>query len=96
MMICICAAILMSHVSWAVEAERPQPQLTPAPPSVPSSVLVAPSSTDRPVGQHKKSKGKIAREKDAEGTKAPNRFNAETIIKSKYELNGQSLEVDTD
>jgi hypothetical protein len=44
----------------------------------------------------KKSKGKKPREKEAEGTQAPNRFEAETFIKSRYEYNGQSLEVDTE
>jgi hypothetical protein len=35
-------------------------------------------------------------EKDAEGTLAPNRFDQDLIIKSRYEVNGQSLEVDTE
>jgi hypothetical protein len=43
-----------------------------------------------------KPKGRIVREKEAEGTKAPNRFDTDIIIKSRYEYNGQSLEVDTD
>lgn len=41
-------------------------------------------------------KGKIRREKDAEGTKAPNRFDADINTKSKYHYGGQPLEVDTD
>jgi hypothetical protein len=48
----------------------------------------------RPV--KKKSKGRMPREKEAEGTQAPNRFDPDTFIKSRYELNGQSLEVDTE
>lgn len=44
----------------------------------------------------KKAKGRVPREKEAEGTQAPNRFESDNIIKSKYELNGQALEVDTD
>jgi len=35
-------------------------------------------------------------EKEAEGTKAPNRFEAEIVIKSQYTLDGQPLEVDPD
>ena len=35
-------------------------------------------------------------EKEAEGTEALNRFAGEPIPKSRYELNGQSLEVDPD
>jgi hypothetical protein len=45
----------------------------------------------------KKSKGgKRTREKDADGTEAPDRFEADTVIKSQYKLNGQPLEVDPD
>src|SRR4051794_24719745 len=36
------------------------------------------------------------REKEAEGTQAPNRFEADTVIKSQYKLDGQLLEVDPD
>ena len=39
---------------------------------------------------------RISREREAEGTRAPNRFDNEILIKSRYELNGQPLEVDTD
>jgi hypothetical protein len=42
------------------------------------------------------SKGRIQREKDAEGTQAPNRFDADITFKSQYQYNGRSLEVDTD
>ncbi|MBI2712784.1 MAG: hypothetical protein HYX41_08030 [Bdellovibrio sp.] len=41
-------------------------------------------------------KGKKRREKDAEGTKAQNRFEPEINAKSPYKLGGQALEVDTD
>ncbi|MFN7684998.1 MAG: hypothetical protein ACK5QT_06260 [Oligoflexia bacterium] len=34
--------------------------------------------------------------REAEGTEAPNRFEAETVIKSYYQQNGQPLEVDPD
>jgi hypothetical protein len=40
--------------------------------------------------------GKKLREKEAEGTEALNRFESESFIKSRYEFNGQALEVDTD
>lgn len=42
------------------------------------------------------SKGRHPREKDTEGTEARNRFQADPVLKSKYELNGQPLEVDPD
>ncbi len=35
-------------------------------------------------------------QKDAEGTEAPNRFQADTVIKSTYKLEGKTLEVDPD
>ena len=45
----------------------------------------------------KKAKGgKRTREKDADGTEAPDRFEADTVIKSQYKLNGEQLEVDPD
>lgn len=44
----------------------------------------------------KKSKGKRGREKEAEGTQAPNHFEADPILKSKYLHEGQPLEVDPD
>ena len=45
---------------------------------------------------HQRKKKHAPREREAEGTQAPNRFDQDLIIKSRYELNGQSLEVDTD
>ena len=41
-------------------------------------------------------KRKVQSEKEAEGTEALNRFEGDPIPKSRYELNGQSLEVDPD
>jgi len=35
-------------------------------------------------------------QEDAEGTQAPNRFKKEPVFKSRYQLHGQTLEVDTD
>jgi hypothetical protein len=37
-----------------------------------------------------------AREKETEGTEAADRFQADTVLKSKYRVNGQQLEVDPD
>ena len=55
-----------------------------------------PPGTTSQAPEKKKAKGNKTREKDAEGTQAPHRFDQETIIKSQYELDGQALEVDTD
>ncbi len=46
--------------------------------------------------KRKKSKGRVSREKDTEGTQAPNHFDKDILFKSKYELDGKPLEVDTD
>ncbi len=53
-------------------------------------------STTKKVAQKKAKGGKGTREKDADGSEAPDRFKADTVIKSQYKLNGQPLEVDTD
>ena len=56
------------------------------------------SSSNSASSSSKKKKGKRARgeAKEAEGTEAPNRFEGDPIIKSKYQLNGEPLEVDPD
>jgi hypothetical protein len=43
-----------------------------------------------------KAKGSAKREKETEGTEAPNRFEADTVIKSQYQQDGKQLEVDPD
>ena len=48
------------------------------------------------VSKSRSSKGKHPREKEIEGTEARDRFQADTVIKSKYQLNGEQLEVDPD
>src|SRR4051812_14766188 len=60
-----------------------------------SPVAPSTSSSDAPKPKpSRKLRGVIKREKEAEGTKAPNRFDPDIINKSKYELDGQPLEVD--
>ena len=44
----------------------------------------------------KKSTGLARNSKDTEGSEAPHRFEAETVIRSQYTLDGKPLEVDTD
>jgi hypothetical protein len=48
------------------------------------------------VAKKKAKGGKGTREKDTDGTEAPHQFEANTVIKSQYKYNGQSLEVDPD
>jgi hypothetical protein len=76
----------------------PAPDAPPAPEAKPSPDPVsspAPQALSSPLPAPP-AKGRRIREKEAEGTQAPNRFEADTVIKSKYELNGQPLEVDPD
>lgn len=54
----------------------------------------AQATEKKPVKKAKGGKG--TREKDADGSEAPDRFKADTVIKSQYKLNGQPLEVDPD
>lgn len=44
----------------------------------------------------KKKKVRIVREKETDGTQAANRFKGDPVIRSRYQLNGQPLEVDPD
>lgn len=68
----------------------------PAPPTVsPSTPEASGKEADKP-RQARTVKGKRFREKETEGTEARNRFQADTVLKSKYEHNGQPLEVDPD
>ena len=48
------------------------------------------------VGPQGARKAKKKSEKEAEGSEARNRFEADTAIKSKYKINGDPLEVDPD
>ena len=79
---------------WATESESP-----PAP-AWTSSMTQGPASEGTTVSKkspkHKKRRGASPGEKDTEGTEALDRFEADTVIKSKYKLDGQSLEVDPD
>jgi len=43
-----------------------------------------------------KKRGKRREQKETEGTEAPERFEADPILKSPYSIDGQPLEVDPD
>jgi hypothetical protein len=71
---------------------------TSAPPAVrgsdsPEGGSAAPAPRAR---KSRSSKGKGPREKEADGTEARNRFKADPVLKSRYQLNGEPLEVDPD
>lgn len=76
-------ALILLTVGLLAVAEEPAPRPV-------SSPTLAPAATVS------KAKGKNAREKETEGTQALNRFETDTIIKSRYHLDGQPLEVDPD
>jgi hypothetical protein len=81
----IVMALWVLSVGWAAEPTKP------APPTE------EPASSDVSKPARKRVKGKRAGEKETtEGTQAPNRFEADTVIKSQYRLHGESLEVDPD
>ena len=60
----------------------------------PATPALSVESSAAPASDKKRPKRKEA--KETEGSVAPGRFEAETILKSQYHLNGQQLEVDPD
>lgn len=87
--ILIFFAALLNGFAWGQEtsSSSPEPQVEQ------SAVETLPAKVNR---SSNRPKGRFVREKEAEGTKAPDRFEADTVIKSKYQHNGQPLEVDPD
>ena len=87
------AAFVIAALTLAAQAGFALAQPSAAPPSdealPPGAEPVVPAKKPRPPRQ-----GPVI--KDAEGTEAPNRFEAETVIKSRYKLDGKPLEVDPD
>jgi hypothetical protein len=83
------AWIALLPPSSLAEEAAPPPVADPA----------SPTSAQPPARKASKprtSKGKHAREKEIEGSEARNRFQADTVLKSKYHLDGEPLEVDPD
>ncbi len=79
--------VLSINFAHSEEQAAPNPQMSP----FVSSLTLPPSKKTK-----KSPKGKRSREKDTEGSEAPERFEADTVIKSKYSLHGEPLEVDPD
>lgn len=75
-----------SQAQAQAQAPAPAPVVTPQ----------APGAQKPARSRASKIQSKRPREKEAEGTEAADRFEADTVIKSKYRLNGESLEVDPD
>ncbi|MEN9722096.1 MAG: hypothetical protein RJB38_82 [Pseudomonadota bacterium] len=80
--------------AWLVQAQEK------AAPRVVGSIAPKPiqpvGSNEASSPQRKKSQREWKSSRDAEGTAAPDRFEAETVIKSQYLLDGKTLEVDPD
>lgn len=68
--------------------------------SLPSGEANPPASSSASENPKKKRRGanerKRVREKEIEGTEAAGRFETETILRSRYQLEGRPLEVDPD
>jgi hypothetical protein len=96
------AALILLNLGPCAWAEEGAPGTSPSAPSAvqPAQAARAESPAQPPVVKKKSArpgaKGKRPREKDAEGSEAADRFEADTVIKSKYRLNGEPLEVDPD
>jgi hypothetical protein len=56
----------------------------------------SPEPTQSAAAHTKSKKAVEKREKETDGTTAPNRFEADTVIKSQYKHEGEQLEVDPD
>jgi hypothetical protein len=67
-----------------------------ASPEIPKAVVPTPEAGDEATKKVKPRKAKRGEVKETEGTSAPERFEGNTILKSQYYLDGQSLEVDPD
>ncbi|HLE00430.1 MAG TPA: hypothetical protein VJB59_09225 [Bdellovibrionota bacterium] len=80
-----CTALVAHAADPVAPAAPPQAQ-----PAKPDSETRTPKKTKKP------GKAKRTRDREAEGTEAPDRFEADTVIKSQYQLNGEYLEVDPD
>ncbi len=75
----------------AAQAGGPPAILTNEPAAAPSHPV-----EEKPASTKTRTRGRRGVEKETEGTEAPDRFEADTVIKSKYEYNGKALEADPD
>ncbi len=76
--------LTLSFTPMTLASETPQPVQS-----------VQPQKAKKIRNAKKLKEGKV-REKEAEGSQAPNRFEMDPVIKSKYQSNGVPLEVDPD
>ena len=87
--------LILTATSGAWAATTPENPVQNSYPTDPSAVSEnTPKSKSTPKNMPKK--GKMRRENQAEGTQARKSFDTDINTKSKYQYDGQSLEVDTD
>jgi hypothetical protein len=77
----------------AASTESPPVSSAPAADAEASPDLPSPP---KPATKGKRVRGERAQKDATEGTEALGRFEADTVLKSKYQLDGQPLEVDPD
>jgi hypothetical protein len=97
--IMVAACFVFCIAAYAEEASQIPSESASASassPEVQADVSIETPKAIRKVVQSKSKGSKRTREKDADGSQAPDRFQADTVIKSQYKLNGQPLEVDPD
>jgi hypothetical protein len=94
------AGFLLSSSVRAQESAAPAtaaPATSTTTEAAPASASDSASGNAEETDSPKKPGGRRrTREKEAEGTEARDRFKADTVIKSKYKLDGEPLEVDPD
>ncbi len=84
--------LLMTALPFDVHA---QAQASPAP-QASDSPSEAGGGSDSGDGESASSRPRRKGGKQAEGTQAPNKFEADPVLKSRYQVEGRSLEVDPD
>lgn len=89
------AAAIAAFVAAGIVLAAEEPNSERESRSLRSPAQSAPAKKPKKSKSAKNSKNKD-REKETDGTQAPNRFEADRVIRSQYELNGQQLEVDPD
>lgn len=91
MRVLILAALLFLPVHFTPSAHAEGGEDGDSPEPEQSSQSAAHSKSKKPA-----QKGVTKSEKETDGSTAPNRFEADTVIKSQYKHEGEQLEVDPD
>ncbi len=88
------ALILFGGVSALADPGTPSPAPTP---TATTGAQVASSSAEESQGADAQGDAPVRRRaRQAEGSQAPNKFEADPVLKSQYQVEGRNLEVDPD